>query len=60
MKGYGLPRYSDLECPDCADINLYGLKSTYGMRLNNRKRSRRLWKKKERAKAKRELHNETI
>lgn len=30
MKGYGLPRNTDVVAPDCADIAEYGLKSSVG------------------------------
>ena len=30
MKGYGLPRNTDVAAPDCADINTYGLQSGSG------------------------------
>ena len=47
MKAYGLPRWIDLEFPDCADIRIYGLKSAYGkhVKTKNKRSSRRIWKK---------------
>lgn len=58
MKGYGLPRHKDLEYPDKLDITIYGLKTEcYGEKRHSKskRRFRRIWKKKERAKNKREL-----
>ena len=65
MKAYGLPRVKDLESPDCADICKFGLKSSksrvegLGGDIKNsfrsstaKKATRRIWKKKERAKNK--------
>lgn len=69
MKAYGLPRILDLQYPDAADLALYGLKSSagslpgkggefHGPRGKGRQAARRIWKKKERAKAKAALRNE--
>lgn len=65
MKPYGLPRTLDLESPDIADIQEYGLKSSsgrifkasgeyksYTRSSKNRKRMRRIWKRNERQRAK--------
>jgi hypothetical protein len=56
MRGYGLPRYDDVENPDVVDIRLYGLKTSIGGRRYQKpfakKCSRRIWKRKERALAK--------
>jgi len=56
MRGYGLPRYGDVENPDVVDIRLYGLKTSIGGRRYQKpfakKCSRRIWKRKERALAK--------
>jgi hypothetical protein len=56
VRGYGLPRYGDVENPDVADIQLYGLKTSAGGRCYQKPRfkksSRRIWKRKERAFAK--------
>jgi|SaaInl4_150m_RNA_FD_contig_61_270367_length_454_multi_1_in_0_out_0_1 hypothetical protein len=30
MRGYGLPRHKDVECPDLVDIRVYGLKTSTG------------------------------
>lgn len=67
MKAYGVPRVPDLECPDIADIKLFGLKSAIGTLrqkggdfkgyFKNKKakaEARRVWKKKERQKQKEE------
>ena len=61
MKPYGLPRTPDIESPDIADIQMYGLKSSAGrcFKANGeyksytrsskvRKRVRRIWKRRER------------
>lgn len=61
MKPYGLPRDKDIEYPDKADIRQYGLKSStgrlktksgeyksYTRSAENRKKSRRYFKRKER------------
>jgi len=70
MRGYGLPRDNDVEYPDIADIQLYGLKSCTGndpngrdfksttRKAKNRQSSRRIWKKKERLLAKKDIREE--
>ncbi len=70
MRGYGLPRNKDVECADCVDIQTYGLQSScsrvprYGniknsVRSSKRKRTaRRVWKKLERKRQRRELEKE--
>jgi hypothetical protein len=67
MIGYGLPRITDLRCPDSHDIWLYGLKSIksrvpkHGSTKNsfrnsrNKRDTRRIWKKKARAAQGRDL-----
>ena len=68
MKAYGLPRDLDIEFPDLADIHSYGLKSSRGRlpgkggdiknsfrRPATKRATRRIWKKKARLAAKREL-----
>jgi hypothetical protein len=67
MKGYGLPRVIDLECPDLLDIQNYGLKSSKSRVVRNgtiknsfrnsklKRDTRRIWKKKARAAQKGEL-----
>lgn len=64
MKGYGLPREKSLESPDIADIQEFGLASHVGKLPGksgdfhpynppeDKARTRRLWKRKERLKAK--------
>lgn len=65
MKPYGLPRVRDIEFPDVADIQKYGLKSSAGRcfkengeyksyirNSRHRKQIRRKWKKKARASVK--------
>ena len=67
MKPYGLPRNNDVACPDCVDINYYGLKSSksrvakYGV-IKNSFRSvktkasvRRIWKRKARIEGQKEI-----
>ena len=62
MKAYGLPRDKDIECPDKVDIQHYALKSSIGSiktksgdyraftrSAENRKKTRRYFKRKERA-----------
>jgi len=44
MIGYGLPRNGDVEFPDKADGNLYGLKGSR-RRTDAKARARRIWKK---------------
>ena len=61
MKGYGLPRHTDLELPDLADIKFYGLAAgqlhpKWTANGDNKRRARRVWKKIERSKVRRELH----
>ena len=53
MKAYGVSRHYALVCPDCVDVTVYGLPSKHGKRKSKTKRAnRRIWKKKERAVAK--------
>jgi hypothetical protein len=64
MRGYGLPRTKDLEYPDIDDIQTYGLASHVGqfpgksgdyhgyLRPKSKARNRRIWKRKERLRAK--------
>jgi hypothetical protein len=57
MKAYGLPRDDDVENPDVADIKLYGLKTSIGGRdyfknKQAKRNTRRIYKKKERIRAK--------
>ena len=69
MIGYGLPRHSNVEFPDIADIQTYGLKSSTGKMpekcgdykpyvrsANNRAQTKRYWKRKARSVAKQEIH----
>ncbi len=58
MKGYGLPRCDDVANPDKSDGGLYGLK---GFKLNTKKKrsSRRIWKRKARMIAQKEIQNNT-
>jgi len=70
MKGYGLPRYPDMDAPDLADIANYGLKTSTGQlkskggdfrgsaRTKRRNTARRFWKKQARIEAKRTIYNE--
>jgi len=70
MKGYGLPRYPDIEAPDLVDIGVYGLKTSTGQllskggdyhgstRTNKRNKARRFWKKQARITAKRNIYKE--
>ena len=73
MKPYGVPRLKDLESPDCADIHKFGLKSSksrvkgIGGDIKNsfrkpqsKKSSRRVWKGKERQKARSICKAETL
>lgn len=60
MKGYGLPRRRELEYPDLGDIAIYGLKAgnlhpKWTANGNNKRKARRVWKKIERSRAKREF-----
>jgi hypothetical protein len=56
MKPYGIPRTSDIESPDVADIHAYGLKTragrtdgrSYHRSSANKARARRIWKRKAR------------
>jgi len=57
MKAYGLPRNDDIEYPDVADIQKYGLKTSRGGRdyfknKKNKDAARRRWKRRERIKNK--------
>ena len=50
MLGYGLPRRAYMDAPDAHDAALYGRKSRiHTLKSKNRRRTRRMWKKKERA-----------
>lgn len=60
MRGYGLPRNNDVQNPDLFDIKLYGLKTgrlhpKWTANGDNKRRARRVWKRIERQKVKREL-----
>jgi len=70
MKPYGLPRWKNIEFPDVADIQEFGLKSSAGnlpkkggdihssFRSSSGKRgTRRVYKKRERLRVKRELES---
>jgi len=65
MKPYGIPRLKDLECPDCADIRNFGLKSSKsrargkGGEFKNsfrsstaKRRTRQIWKSRARSASK--------
>jgi hypothetical protein len=56
MIGYGLPRNNDVEYPDVADIQYYGLNTSSGgkcyQKSKKKRRARRMWKKITRRKAK--------
>jgi len=70
MKPYGVPRNLDVESPDLLDISNYGLKTSTGQLISKggdfrgstktkkRNNNRRLWKKSERQRQKRELQGE--
>jgi hypothetical protein len=70
MKPYGVPRVPDVEYPDVADIQKFGLKSSIGriagkggdikgyQRPNQKAYSRRIWKKKIRKLANKEIEGE--
>jgi hypothetical protein len=60
MKGYGLPRTKDIESPDLGDIAFYGLRAgqlhpKWTAHGDNKRRARRIWKKAERSRVRREL-----
>lgn len=60
MRGYGLPRMKDIEYPDLGDMALYGLKANrlhpkWTANGDNKKRTRRIWKKAERSRVRKEL-----
>lgn len=61
MIGYGLPRNDDVANPDVVDIRLYGLKTSIGDKCYQKPyakiSSRRIWKKKERRRAKDEIES---
>jgi len=65
MKGYGLPRNTDIAAPDVADIHQYGLKTgighltgpggdahSYFRNTDAKARARRTWKRAARAEGK--------
>ncbi len=70
MKGYGLPRSTDVESPDIADNNTYGLAShktrnpgkggeIKATQKSKKKRSaRRVYKKRERHRAKQSIRED--
>lgn len=61
MRGYGLPRNKDIECPDKVDITWYGLApSRYGekRRSSVKRRIRTVIKKVERSRKKVETYKE--
>jgi hypothetical protein len=55
MKAYGLPRTLDIQYPDLHTFWYFGLK---GYPIENKKKTRRIWKKRERARMARELQRE--
>lgn len=63
MHAYGIPRVSELNGhPDCVDSQKFAVKtsaarvdSRSNMRSCNKRATRRIWKKKERATAKKEI-----
>lgn len=59
MKPYGVPRVKDVEYPDKADIKRFGLAAPDRCARADRGKNeaRRIWKKKERAASKQEIHN---
>ena len=69
MKAYGLPRNSNIEFPDIADIAEFALKTSTGQieslggdyrgssKTKNRNKTRRIWKKKARINAKIDIRN---
>ena len=72
MKPYGIPRLNLLIYPDIADIHHFGLKSSIGSiekygnirgihkNKNTKRITRRLWKKRARAKNKKEINLEIL
>lgn len=58
MRAYGLPRESELSHPDKVDCMEYGFKSRIagftnaGIHSNRKRQTRRIWKKRERARNK--------
>lgn len=67
MKAYGIPRNTDIESPDVADIGEYGLSSRYGRlpgkggdirsmfkNADSKRSARRRYKRKARAEGKRD------
>lgn len=70
MKAYGIPGGQGPKCPDVADIHAHGSKSCVGSvkgkggdyrglhkNKEKKKQTRRIWKRKERAKAKKVCYN---
>jgi hypothetical protein len=56
MRPYGVPRRGNLRCPDVQECVEFGKPSRFNKQHSKRKRStRRLWKKKARAKTRRWL-----
>ena len=57
MKPYGIPRVPETICPDIEDIKKFGFATPDRCSRKDRGKtsSRRIWKKKERARAKNEL-----
>lgn len=60
MKGYGLPRNDDVAHPDLADISFFGLKAgrlhpKWTANGDNKRKTRRIWKKKARQAGKRRI-----
>lgn len=57
MRPYGVPRHANCKYPDCGDCTYYGKQSKHMKQHSRRKReTRRIWKKKERARVRDELH----
>jgi len=52
MRPYGVPRSGNMDYPDKGDCAYYGKPSKHGkQKSKSRKATRRIWKKKERARA---------
>ena len=71
MRAYGIPRLYEAEWPDKVDIKIFGLNSRKGRQSGRsgearssfknkqaKANSRRIWKKKERAKTNRQINKE--
>lgn len=58
MRGYGLPRRVNRDCPSKAEVQYFGLSSRYGERFRHKTKVRRIWKRRARRLGKQECREQ--